>query len=159
MLLLFFHPVWERRNGLTAHWILEAIFRGRFCLQLSSCSNERKLSILYSSPKRNCDNEASPATMCLLIIDASEHTHSAFFFSFKTPYTTYTNWGNPQSWHMEDVSRCVFFASLIFPPIRLPLKTGNIKSQGSACLDILGLYPVVIVTWLLGDSSHLLLSF
>lgn len=31
---------------------------------------------MYSSPKRNCDNEASPATTCPLIFDASLHTHA-----------------------------------------------------------------------------------
>lgn len=41
---------------------------------------------------------------------------------------------------------------LIFPPLRLSFRR-NVKSRGSVCLDILGLYPVVIVTWILRQQS------
>lgn len=47
----------------------------RLFLSPATRAKQRK-NLLYSSPKRNCDNEASPATTCPLIFDASLHTRA-----------------------------------------------------------------------------------
>lgn len=70
-----FHPVGERRIGFTAHETLRLFLAPAFACT-SAVVAMKENSLLYSSPKRNCDNEASPATMRPLIFDAYEHTHT-----------------------------------------------------------------------------------